>query len=192
MAPANGGAYIRNAAVASSYSCGDTLASVASCIGPVPSGGNFDTSTVGVHVFTVDAADLAGNTASLTNTYTVNSAYNFIGFLPPLSSGAFSGVFRLGSTIPIKWQLLDANGTFISSLSVIASLKIDSVTCQGESDSTEPFDPGSSGNTGLRYDSVANQYIFNWQTKGLAAGCYNIVLRLDDSTIHSTRVQLRN
>jgi hypothetical protein len=191
-APANGGAYISSAAVASNYSCADALSGIGSCSGPVPSGSNFDTSTVGAHVFTVSASDLAGNTASLTYTYTVTATYTFIGFLPPLSPNAFSGVFKQGSTIPIKWQLKDANGNFVGTLSTIASLQIDSVACDGTADNTPPFDPGSSGNTGLRYDTSANQYIFNWQTKGLVAGCYNVVLRLNDNTTHSTRVQLKS
>jgi hypothetical protein len=41
------------------------------CAGPVPSGANFSTSPVGPHTFTVDAADVAGNPAQKTHTYTV-------------------------------------------------------------------------------------------------------------------------
>jgi hypothetical protein len=60
--------------VAASYSCADEAggSGLATCAGPVPSGGLVDTSTVGQKTFTVTASDKAGNTSSLTRTYTVS------------------------------------------------------------------------------------------------------------------------
>ena len=50
---------------------------------------NFNTSTPGANAFTVNASGLAGNTASATNTYSVQ--YNFSGFLPPLADKRSGG-----------------------------------------------------------------------------------------------------
>jgi hypothetical protein len=69
--PADGGTYRLNSAEASGYSCSDATSGIAMCAGPVPSGANFSTSPVGPHTFTVDAADVAGNPAQKTHTYTV-------------------------------------------------------------------------------------------------------------------------
>jgi hypothetical protein len=42
----------------------------------------------------------------------------------------------------------------------------------------------------LRYDSTANQFIANWNTKGLPAGTYTVKLVLADGTIYKKSVQL--
>lgn len=70
-----GALYRRNESVAADYSCSDSGGSgLSSCVGDVADGQPIDTSTAGVHDFTVDAADHAGNTASVTHQYTVADA----------------------------------------------------------------------------------------------------------------------
>jgi FecR protein len=71
--PAQGATYAHNQAVTANYACADEAggSGLASCTGSVASGGALDTSTVGVHTFTVTASDNAGNTAFVTHTYTV-------------------------------------------------------------------------------------------------------------------------
>jgi hypothetical protein len=69
--PPHGAVYALGESVASSYSCADAGSGVASCVGPVPSGSNIDASTAGIKTFQVRARDAAGNTSSLTHTYTV-------------------------------------------------------------------------------------------------------------------------
>jgi hypothetical protein len=44
--------------------------------------------------------------------------------------------------------------------------------------------------TGLRYEVTANQFIANWQTKGLSAGTYTVTVTLADGTIYTKAVQL--
>jgi predicted outer membrane repeat protein len=98
--------------------------------------------------------------------------YHFNGFLAPLNS---SMSIALGRTVPIKFQLTDYNGAFISSPSAIQSLVI-----------TGPS--GTITLTGsLRYDPTSNQFIANWQTKGLSAGAYTITLVLNDGTLPFTK-----
>ncbi len=75
-APTANAGYLLGAVVAASYSCADGAggSGVASCQGPVASGGAIDTSTPGVHTFTVTAVDNAGNTAHQTVGYVVFGA----------------------------------------------------------------------------------------------------------------------
>lgn len=70
--PADGANYARGSRIAASYSCADPGGpGIRSCVGTVPSGAPIDTSASGVHGFTVNAADLAGNVATRTVHYTV-------------------------------------------------------------------------------------------------------------------------
>ncbi|MBM4463415.1 MAG: hypothetical protein FJ012_08780 [Chloroflexi bacterium] len=121
-------------------------------------------------------ADFAGSSSNLTQ----DIRYNFSGFLSPLGKSTH----KLGSSTPIKWHLTDVSGNFISDPRAVNSLMV------GPVDGTLD-DPTPIGGTALRYDSIANQYIFNWQTKWLSAGDYLIILSLADGTIHTTTVTLR-
>jgi hypothetical protein len=105
--------------------------------------------------------------------------YKFSGFLAPLNS---TTAMALNRTVPIKFQLSDYNYRFISSLSAIVSLQI--LNGQGQNVLT------NAGSTALRYDSTANQYIANWQTKGLPAGTYTVTLVLADGTTYTKSVTL--
>ena len=70
--PLDGDRYLVDDVAFAGYLCDDGLGSgVDTCVGTVPFGDPIDTSTVGTHTFTVDALDLAGNTASQTVTYEV-------------------------------------------------------------------------------------------------------------------------
>ena len=74
VAPPDGATYAQNAVVPAAYSCNDGQygSGVASCVGSVPVGAPIDTATTGVHTFTVDATDVAGNPAThASTTYTV-------------------------------------------------------------------------------------------------------------------------
>jgi hypothetical protein len=124
-------------------------------------------------------SDFLGSNGTLTQ----NVQYCFDGFLPPLSQNL---AFAFNRTIPIKWQLCDFNGTLITSLSAVTSLQVAPVN--SDNSLGTPFNPTPAGGTSLRNDG--SQYIFNWQTKGLAAGTYEILLTLSDGTLHIKVLQL--
>jgi hypothetical protein len=105
--------------------------------------------------------------------------YKFGGFLAPLNSNIALATNR---TVPIKFQLTDANGKFITTLSAVTSLQV--LNGRGQNVLT------NAGSTALRYDSTVNQYIANWQTKGLSAGSYTITLALADGTMYTKSVTL--
>jgi hypothetical protein len=82
--------------------------------------------------------------------------------------------------VPVKFQLTDYSGHFITSLSAVKALQVAPVNADGSLG--KPFAPATDGGTTLRYDVTANQFVFNWSTKGLAAGPYAILLNLADGT----------
>jgi len=113
--------------------------------------------------------------------------YNFGGFLSPLNLGKS---FKLGSTIPVKFQLTDNTGNFISTAHATITLwQYSGNTPVNEvlPVSTSAADSG----TTFRYDSTASQYIFNLNTKGLSVGTWMIQVTLDDGTTESMLVSLK-
>src|SRR5262249_27214781 len=105
--PENNGDYTLNAAMAASYGCTDGTSGVATCAGSVASGANFATSPVGLHTFTVNAADVAGNPAVVTNNYSVFDSvlYTFSGFFQPVDNLPTVNSVKAGSAIPVKFSL---------------------------------------------------------------------------------------
>ncbi|MGE5262847.1 MAG: PxKF domain-containing protein [Acidobacteriota bacterium] len=147
------------------------------------------TSTVGPHTVNCSATDQAGNSVTVSTPYSV--IYKWSGFLPPITADG-KGLFKLGSTVPVKFQLFDFNNVPIST--AVAKLMI---KYNGNSTlpATEPFDASStsaadSGNI-FRFDLTGQLYIFNWGTKGLWEGAYTLSVILDDGTTQSVGVNLR-
>jgi predicted extracellular nuclease len=131
------------------------------------------------------AQDGAGNIAApVSASYDVD--YLFNGFFSPVSTNK---TFKLGSTVPLKWTLQNAQQGFISSFSSITGVQVapdPSCLAGGEG---VPFDAGSAGNSGLQFQD--NTFQFNWKTTGLAAGCYAASVALDDGTRKTVFVTLR-
>src|SRR5205814_135355 len=86
-----------------------------------------------------------------------------------------------------KWQLSDINGNLISSLSAVSSLQIQALDSNGHPVGAL-FNPTPVGGTALRNDG--SQYVFNWDTKGLKTGSYEILLTLADGTTKTKPLQL--
>jgi hypothetical protein len=103
--------------------------------------------------------------------------YNFSGFLAPLHPNMS---YTAGKTIPIKFQLTDYNGASITSLTSVTSLKV----LNGSG--TDVL--AGAGKTGLR--ASGNQFVYNWQTKGLANGSYTVLLALADGTTQALTLTL--
>ena len=107
--PAGGAVYGLGEQVTAYYSCADEAggSGLASCVGTVPAGAAIDTSSVGEKSFTVDAADVAGNPASVRVTYTVvdRSAPSIA-----LASPADGAVYTLGQSVAAEYSCQDQAG----------------------------------------------------------------------------------
>ena len=71
--PADGATIAQHAVVGADYGCADEPggSGVAGCVGTVPNGGAIDTASLGVHSFSVAAADNAGNPNTASVSYTI-------------------------------------------------------------------------------------------------------------------------
>jgi hypothetical protein len=149
---------------------------------------------------------LQGSSASVV--LTINPVpYTFTGFLSPLSpagtltapSNSGTGNFTKG--VPLKWQLKDSSGNFLSNLTTTQKLSATYYgticgTGQATGATSILYLPtsGATGNSTFRYDTSNNQFLFNWATKQLStgAGCYEVVLQLNDgSAPKATKILLQ-
>jgi hypothetical protein len=169
------GQYLLNEPVDADWTVTDYGSGVnwAATYGDVANGDPIDTGTVGQYSFYVYAEDNAGNPAQLTALYSV--VYDFGGFLPPLViNGKGNGLFKAGSTIPVKFQLTDYYGNPVSTASGTASIN------------TSP-----AASAPIHYDADAQQYVSNLKTPKGATGAYTITVTLDDGTSYTVGVTLK-
>jgi len=156
---------------------------------------SLETGTVGTR--TVDftapsgtAMDNAGNqSVAVTETYTYYIHYAFGGISPPVNADG-SSIFKFGSTIPVKFQLTDAAGNFVTN--AVAKLYLIKIN-NGVSGTDIEAASTSAATTGnlFRYNLTDNQYIFNLATKPLSIGTWQIKIELDDGTSKYVNISLR-
>jgi hypothetical protein len=183
-----GGNYLLNQAVSASYTCTDGGSGVATCAGPVSSGANIDTSTPGTKTFVVTAKDAVGNISTQSVTYTV--WYHFGGFLAPVNNPDTVNTGKAGRAYPVRFQLTDENGGFVSSPSSVKSITYQNTGCGAfSSDLVDPLETSTTGNSSLRYDSTANQFVYTWATRS-TAGCYTLFLTLDSGQVFAAYFNL--
>jgi len=157
------------------------------------------TSGVGTYPITCAIGNLASNTYDFT-TFTAGTlaiAYRWDGFLQPINDTAHQigqglSVFKARSSVPVKLQLKKADGTIIqSSIAPVWLAPQQGSVMSVSVDKSTYSDPSASGNI-FKWDPVNQQYIYNWSTKGLAAGYwYKVYAQLDDGKTYSVVVGLR-
>ncbi len=195
---ANGGVYILGAVPQASCTAEDSGgAGLAGTCSLTVTGGTAN--GVGTFNYTATAADNAGNTTTLTGSYTVvyNIQYGVAFFLQPINDTAHTAstttsIFKAGSTVPVKFQLKDANGAIIQANSAplwLTPAKGSSTTATV--DENLYSDPATTGST-YRWDSTSQQYVYNWGTAKTQANYYwRIGVKLDDGRAYAVNIGLR-
>jgi hypothetical protein len=179
--------YILNENIIADWLTSDVPSGIYSEKGTTPNGVAIDTASVGTKTFTVDAVDNAGNSATKTVTYHVG--YTYGGILQPINADGNS-VFKLGSTIPVKFQLKDANGDFVTNaVAKIYVAKVSGAVTGTELEAISTI-AATTGNLFI-YDSTDNQYIFNLGTKTLSTGTWQLRIELDDGISKYVNIGLK-
>lgn len=134
---------------------------------------------VGTTLVTWTATDANGNTAR--GAQHIRVVYEFGGFFAPLRSG---GVYKLGRVIPVKFQLLFASGTLVST----AQPTIMARRLADEEPIGDPIEltSVSSADVGNQFRYTGDQYIFNLGTAGLSEGYYRLIVDLHDGSAPRT------
>ena len=187
--PTEGAVYKLGKKVVAGYSCADEPngSGVATCEGTLPVGARLDTSRVGTKTFTVRTSDNAGNGAAQTVSYSV--VYDFDGFLWPLMNPPRVNRWKAGLPVPVRFSL----GSYRGSAPVAAGYpKVAPVSCSGGGEAAGSEKAGGSWTKRSVHASKhgAWTYMFLWKTeKNWAGGCRQLVLKLDDGTVHRVNVQ---
>ena len=149
---------------------------------------SLDTSTVGAHTVTCTASDVAGNTATVTPSYTVlYSTSACLGapghaVLPPVNADGTS-VFKQGSVVPVKLRVCDANGASIGAAGVVRAFTLVSIVNGTAFNGVNAPVTSANADNGFRWDPTAQQWIFNLSTVSLKANStYVYDVTLDDGS----------
>jgi hypothetical protein len=178
--------------------------------------GTFSSSAVGTWSVQVSGLSISGSDAgnySLTQPTTTASilAWNaqgygfyqpvgvpnsvFVAAPGPVPAPQLSTVWNTskgGSTIPLKFNIY--GGTVEqTSLEAISNFTVYKLTCPGASTITEDaVEFVTTGNTNLRYDTTAQQWIQNWQTpKAGQDTCYRATVKFADGSSLSAFFKLK-
>jgi hypothetical protein len=182
----------------------------ASCSALLPSAScSLALATAGTVTLTASySGDALFNGSAGSRQHTVVAPYSFFGFFSPLSTAGTltapsnSGTGNFTKGLPIKWQLKDSSGNFVTSLSSTQTLQatfyVGGVCTAGQATGQTflLYSPtsGATGGSTFRYDSSNNQFLFNWSTKVLTTGpgCYEIILQLNDGSVpKATQISLQ-
>jgi len=141
---------------------------------------------LGTTTVTCTATDAAGNIGTESFTVTVTVAWSNV--LQPINVDG-SSVFKLGSTVPVKFQLSGASAG-ISNL--VARLYIQRIGPGAAGADIEAIST-SNATTGnlFRYDATSGQYIFNLGTKTLSTGTYKLRIDLGDGALRTVIITLK-
>ena len=186
-----GATYTLGAVPAATCTATDSVSGLASCAVKVTGGNSNGT---GTFTWTATATDKAGNTTTITGSYKV--IYRFDGFLQPINDtahqvGTSTSIFKAGSTVPVKLQLMKADGTVVQAATApewLTPVKGSATTAPvDESVYSASADSGSA----YRFDTTAQQYSYNWKTGSAGGSYWRIGVRLDDGQTYYVNIGLR-
>lgn len=190
--PIHGFEYFLRQPVTADWLVIDSLSGVLESNGTTTSGALINTASVRDKTYTVFGKDYAFNDATKTHTYHVH--YVFSGVLQPIEQDD-SSIFKLGSTVPVKFQLMDYFRELLpeeEAQVVVAKIYLKKVSNTIAGDEVEAIST-SAATTGnlFRYDPIAKQFIFNLGTKSLSKGTWQVRIELDDGSSKYINISLK-
>ncbi|HWN09107.1 MAG TPA: PxKF domain-containing protein [Pyrinomonadaceae bacterium] len=142
---------------------------------------------VGTTTVNATADDGAGHTSECSFTVTVQ--YNFAGFFPPIANLPAVNIVNAGRAIPVKFSLGGNKGLGIFAAGSPAS---GPYPCNSSDPATLLEETVTAGGSSLSYDPTTDQYIYVWKTeKGWAGTCRQLVVQLNDGSIHRANFQFK-
>jgi hypothetical protein len=139
-----------------------------------------DGTLTGTLEYNAQPSTISTHGVTLANTNLISTcAYGVNALFAQSGSGK---AYKQGSTIPVKLQLLGANGSNASSSAlVVHALGLTQIA--GGSGTASVLDPGSSNpDSDFRYDATLQGYILNLSTKNLGAGTWQLTFSVNGLT----------
>lgn len=131
---------------------------------------------VGLHTLTATATDQAGNNTTITQEYEVK-AWTLKGFYQPVDMSGILNTVKGGSTVPAKFEVFAGDREITDPGLVAFSAARIQCTNGATEDAIEVV---VTGNTSLRYDAIAGQFVYNWKTPTIAGNCYRLTMTAAD------------
>ena len=158
-----------------------------SLAGPGTLDGNTVTVTgIGAIVITANQAGNENYEAATPVVRTINGIYSWSGLLAPINVSGNS-VFKLGSTIPVKFRLTGGSAGVTNGVFRLYGSKISNGVA-GQEQEVSSTSNADSGNT-FRYSD--GQYIFNLSTKSLSEGTWQLRIDLGDGVLRTVNIALK-
>ncbi len=155
---------------------------------PIINGTTATLNKLGANTFVLEAADYADNIISRPTVFEVQ--YVFSGFLPPVVADG-SQVYKLGRTLPVKFQLQDADQVYVATVTARLTLQQFSNDVPiGDPVVVESTSGADTGNV-FRYDATDAQYIFNLNTNKLSPGTWQLKVGIDDGTTQTGFIKFK-
>ena len=145
-----------------------------------------DTSTVGPKTVTRTATDNVGH--DTTTSCTTQVQYMFGGIQQPVNPDG-SSIFKLGSTVPLKFRLTDAGSSPVSG--AVATIDVAKIANDVEGTFVEAVSTAAATTGNLFREAGDGQYIFNLVDQALTKGDWRVKITLDDGTEYTVRISLR-
>ena len=137
--------------------------------------------------FPGDADHLAGEGSA---TFEIE-AWKLDGFYKPVDMGTtVLNVVKGGSTVPLKFAVRAGEAEVTSLTTLKAAFVVKGASCD-PADAKSDDVLTTTGNTTLRYDATAHQWIQNWQTPKTPGKCYTVVLTTADGSTLSAQFQTK-
>src|SRR5262249_24110313 len=145
-----------------------------------PSGSGF---VVGATPVLCTTSDTRGNTTGAS--FHVNVEYPWSGFLPPVNTDGTS-IFKLGSTIPVKFQLTGAAAGITNAVARLNLAKVSNGVLGPviAATSTSQAVPDNA------FRWTGGLYLFNLSTKNLSTGTWQLQIDFGDGIPHTVNVSL--
>jgi hypothetical protein len=121
--------------------------------------------------------------------FTVSVRRTMSTFFSPVGTARTVNGVKAGSTVPLKFEVT-AGPTELTTTGFIRPVSVKEINCTTQA-VIATVDPLASGSAGLRYDTVAGQYVFNWKTPSKANACYAVSVSTNDGVGRTAYFQLR-
>ena len=113
--------------------------------------------------------------------FLLNPVYDFSGFFAPVDNLPTVNAVNAGRAIPVKFSLSGDQGLDVLEETYPRSQQ---VACDA-ADPVDGIEETTSANAGgLSYDEASDEYTYVWKTDKAWTGCRQLVLKLDDGTVH--------
>jgi hypothetical protein len=152
------------------------------------SSSNLNVNGVGYIDFTCTATDNAGNVGSTTGRVNINYALDGLGIRQPINKDNTS-LFKRGQVVPVKFGLPGDEPLGLNTSGWSVKRRTSDCNAFDADDAVTETVPSATASTLIRYDSAADQYIYNADFRSAALNsCWQIGVVLDDpaqTTIYS-------